>query len=360
MSKLFTPFQIGNLTLSNRIVVAPMCQYSAEHGYPTAWHAQHLGMLAQSGAGLVIVEATAVQENGRISPADLGLWSDDQQEHFTRLLADIRRYSPAKIGVQLAHAGRKASHAAPWEGGGDVDEKHGGWQTVAPSALAFGNARPPRAMSLDDIAQLKQDFVNAARRAEQAGYDMIELHAAHGYLLHQFLSPLSNQRNDQYGGSLENRLRLILEVFHEVSHAVSIPTGVRVSATDWVDGGWDLESTRALAIELEKLGCTYLHVSSGGLSPEQQITVSPNYQVPFARELKRSLKMPVMAVGLITEPEQAEAIVATGEADAIALARGILYDPRWPWHAAARLKATIEVAPQYRRSEPHQARGTMR
>lgn len=358
MSTLFTPFSIGDLELSNRIVVAPMCQYSAKDGCPTAWHAQHIGMLAQSGSGLIIIEATAVQQNGRISPADLGLWNDDQETHLTRLLAGIRQYSPAKMGIQLAHAGRKASTNVPWQGGGSLGVEQGGWQTVAPSALAFADAQVPKMLTLEDIALFKQDFVAAARRAERAGFDLIEIHAAHGYLLHQFLSPLSNQRDDVYGGSLDNRIRLTCEILQEVSSAVSIPVGVRVSATDWVEGGWDLESTRYLAKKLEALGCDYLHVSSGGLSPEQKIAVSPNYQVPFARELHQELTMPVIAVGLITEPEQAEAIVATGEADAIAIARTILYDPRWPWHAAVKLKASIQVSPQYLRCEPHYARGT--
>lgn len=357
MSQLFTPSKLGALTLDNRIVIAPMCQYSAEQGFPSGWHTMHLGNLAQSGAGLLILEATAVQPEGRISPKDLGIWNDEQAAELTKQVAHIRRYSPIKLGIQLAHAGRKASTAEPWNGGKDVAIADGGWQTVAPSALAYADSRQPQALTIEQIHQLRADFISAAERAEKAGFDLIELHAAHGYLLHQFLSPLSNQRSDDYGGSLENRMRLVLEVFADVREAVSIAVGVRISATDWVDGGWNEADSVVLSKQLEALGCDYIHVSSGGLSPEQKIPVGPNYQVPLASQIHESVSISTIAVGLITEAEQAEAIIATGQADFVALARGVLFDPRWPWHAAAKLGDTISVSPQYLRCEPHNLRG---
>lgn len=359
MSHLFSPVKIGSLELDNRIVIAPMCQYSAERGLPTDWHTLHLGNLALSGAGLLIIEATAVEPAGRISDRDLGLWNEEMTVALTGIIQTLRRYSPIKIGIQLGHAGRKASNAVPWLGGKAIAPDEGGWQTQAPSALAFGDHPVPQAMSLARIGEVKQAFVNTARRAVQAGVELIELHAAHGYLLHQFLSPLSNIRDDDYGGSLENRMRLLLEVFREVREAIGeqAAVGVRVSASDWVPGGWDLAQTQVLAQQLDALGCDYIHVSSGGLDAAQQIPVGPDYQVPFARQIRERVTMPVIAVGLITEPEQAEAIVATGQADMIALARGILYDPRWPWHAAAKLGATVSAAPQFLRCEPHNMRG---
>lgn len=357
MSHLFSQGQLGDLTLSNRIIIAPMCQYSAAEGAPTDWHSVHLGTLAQSGAGLLIIEATSVTPEGRISPWDLGIWSDELGDALQREVEKIRRWSPIKLGIQLGHAGRKASVDAPWKGGKALSGSEGGWETLAPSALAFSENPTPKAMSSEEIAQIKQAFVDGARRAQRAGFDLIELHAAHGYLLHQFLSPLSNQRTDNYGGSLENRMRLVLEIFDEVKAAVSLPVGVRISATDWTEGGWDIDGSIQLARALEGRGCAYIHVSSGGLSPAQQITISPNYQVPFAQQIQQQVAMPAIAVGLITEPEQAEAIIATRQAEFIALARGMLYDPRWPWHAAAKLGDKIAVAPQYQRSEPHHLRG---
>lgn len=359
MSQLFSPAKLGELTLENRIVVAPMCQYSAQWGFPTDWHMIHLGNLGLSGASLLILEATAVEPEGRISDKDLGIWDDEHAQALRPVVEAIRRYSPVKLGIQLGHAGRKASSNLPWLGGDELGAGQGGWQTVAPSALPFGDRHPPQALSLEHISEIKSAFVAAAKRAVASGFELIEVHAAHGYLLHQFLSPLSNQRDDNYGGSLENRLRLVLEIFSEIRAVIDkkIAVGVRISATDWVNGGWDTEQSIVLAKQLEILGCDYIHVSSGGLSPEQQIPVSPNYQVPLAQKVREAVKTPVMAVGLITEPEQAEAIIATGQADFIALARGILYDPRWPWHAAAKLGATIKVAPQYLRCEPHNLRG---
>lgn len=360
MSKLFESIQLGSLTLANRIVIAPMCQYSADEGKATSWHHAHLGQLSFSGAGLLILEATAVEKVGRISPQDLGLWNDETQSALAGLMTSLRANSEMPIGIQLGHAGRKASCYAPWQGGTHISSQQGGWQTIAPSALAFADGdQAPEAMDLEKIAQLKQAFVDSAKRADQLGFDLIELHGAHGYLLHQFLSPLANQRDDQYGGSLENRMRLLLEIFQEVRQVFAHhkPVGVRISASDWVAGGWDLEQSIVLAKALEKLGCSFIHVSSGGLSPQQKIAVGPNYQVPFAQGIKQAVAMPVIAVGLITEAEQAEAIIGTGQADMVALARGILYDPRWPWHAAAKLGAKVAAPKQYWRSEPHNVKG---
>lgn len=361
MSFLFTPLQLGSLSLSNRIVVAPMCQYSAESGRATDWHLMHLGNMALSGAGLLILEASAVEPEGRITYADLGLYNDDTEAALARTLKSVRRYSDMPIGIQLAHAGRKASSQRPWDGGAPIaPDQANGWQTVAPSAIPFHHDGPkPDALDQAGIERIIAGFVDSARRAVRLGMQLIELHGAHGYLLHQFLSPLSNQRDDRYGGSLENRMRLTLEVFESVREVVpaGIPVGVRISASDWIDGGWDLGQSVTLAQALEQLGCDYIHVSSGGLAPEQQIAVGPGYQVPFSETIRSAVKMPVMAVGLITEPEQAEAILADGKADAIALARGMLYDPRWPWHAAAKLGANVVAPPQYLRCEPHEYKG---
>ncbi len=361
MSHLFSPLALGPLSLSNRIVIAPMCQYSAEHGQASDWHTIHLGQLAQSGAGLMILEATAVEPRGRISYADLGLWDDATEAALRGVLAAVRRWSPMPLGIQLAHAGRKASTHRPWDGGGAIAPgQPNGWQTVAPSALAFAeHGTPPQALDLAGIDAIVAAFVASAQRAERLGFELIELHAAHGYLLHQFLSPLSNQREDAYGGSLENRMRLLLRVHAAVRAAVSasVAVGVRLSATDWVEGGWDVAQSVTLAQALQAQGCDYLHVSSGGLDRRQQIPLAAGYQVPQAEAIHRAVRMPVIAVGLITEPQHAEAILAEGQADAIALARGILYDPRWPWHAAAALGAKLKPSPQYLRCEPRAARG---
>ncbi|NYB32008.1 NADH:flavin oxidoreductase/NADH oxidase [Pantoea agglomerans] len=362
MSQLFSTVSLGELTLDNRIVIAPMCQYSAEAGNATAWHRIHLGQLAFSGAGLMIIEATAVEDIGRISPGDLGLWNDDNEAALKTVLEDVRRYSSIPVGIQLGHAGRKASCAVPWEGGKQIAPESGGWQTVAPSALSYSaDEVKPVAMNTDDLARVKQAFVDSALRAVRLGIQLIEVHAAHGYLLHQFLSPLSNQRSDEYGGSLENRMRFPLEVFKAVRDAVpaSVPVGVRISATDWVEGGWEINQSIAFSRELEALNSAYIHVSSGGLSEDQKISVGPNYQVPFARDIREQVSIPVIAVGLITEPQQAEDLLQQGEADLVALARGILYDPRWPWHAAAALDGKVQVPPQYLRSEPHDVKGIL-
>jgi 2,4-dienoyl-CoA reductase-like NADH-dependent reductase (Old Yellow Enzyme family) len=333
-----------------------MCQYSADEGRATGWHTIHLGNLALSGAGMLILEATAVNPRGRISYADLGLWDDATEAALAKALEPVRKYSQMLIGVQLAHAGRKASTQKPWEGGEPIAPgAPNGWRTLAPSSVPFhDNAPLPEAAGEKDLETIIADFVAAAVRADRLGLDAVEIHGAHGYLLHQFLSPLSNKRDDRYGGSLENRMRLLLEVFDAVRLAFpkNKAVGVRISATDWVEGGWDLEQSLVLAQELERRGCDYIHVSSGGNSLLQQIPVAPCFQVPLAQAVKKVVSMPVIAVGLITTAEQAETILAAGDADAVALARGILYDPRWPWHAAAELGASVCAAPQYLRSAP--------
>ncbi|MBV9656027.1 MAG: NADH:flavin oxidoreductase/NADH oxidase [Acetobacteraceae bacterium] len=356
-SALFEPIRLGGLDIPNRIVISPMCQYSAEEGRPTTWHLIHLGHLALSGAGLMILEATAVTPEGRITAGDLGLWSDQTEAALTRLLADIRRESAIPIGIQLAHAGRKASVHVPWESGAQVPLDEGGWVCVAPSPLPQAPAdRLPVPLDLPGLARIREAFGAAAKRAVRAGFELIELHFAHGYLLHQFLSPLSNQRQDQYGGSAENRTRFPLEVYDAVRAAVppQLPVGVRVSATDWAPAGLDLDTTIAFARALDKRGCAFMDVSSGGLTPVQQIPVGPGYQVEFAAAVKRATGMPTIAVGLITEARQAEEILVSGQADMIALARGILYDPRWPWHAAAELGAEVRAPKQYWRSQPRE------
>ena len=358
-SALFQPLAVGGLTLANRIVIAPMCQYSADgDGSATDWHLIHLGNLALSGAALLTIEATAVTPEGRISPDDLGLWSDANEAALGRVLETVRRWSDMPIGIQLGHAGRKASTHVPWAGGAQIPPgEPRGWQTVAPSAIPFeAGENPPEALDRDGLARIRDGFVQAAKRADRLGLDAIQLHGAHGYLLHQFLSPLSNQRDDAYGGSLENRMRFPLEVFEAVRAAFPAgkPVSMRVSATDWAEGGWDIEQTIAFAQALEARGCDAIHISSGGLTPAQRIPVGPSYQVPLARAVKRAVGMPVVAVGLITGFEQAEAIVGTGDADAVALARGMLYDPRWPWHAAAALGGRVKAPNQYLRCQPRQ------
>lgn len=356
-SQLFSPYSIGQLTLNNRIVIAPMCQYSADNGDATDWHMIHLGNMALSGAGLLIIEATAVSPEGRISPDDLGLWSDSNEAALKKVLTAIRQYSNIPIALQIAHAGRKASTQAPWNGGHFISQDQGGWQTVAPSAIAFNTKdTAPTALDNAGLKHVIDSFVATAKRAHRIGIDAIEVHAAHGYLLHQFLSPLSNQRTDQYGGSLENRMRFPLEVFNAVRKEIpsTIPVGIRISATDWVDGGWDLEQSIIFSNALRELGCDFIHVSSGGLSPLQSIPVAKNYQVEFAEKIRHAVQLPTIAVGLITEAQQAESIITEGRADMVALARGMLYDPRWPWHAAAELGAQVNAPKQYWRSQPRE------
>ena len=356
--KLFEPITVGALALANRIVIAPMCQYSAVDGAMTDWHLIHLGQLSHSGAALLTIEATAVLPAGRISYGDVGLWDDATEAAMAAVLTGVRRWSAMPIAIQLAHAGRKASTDLPWHGGRQIAPDHAhGWQTVAPSALPFNDAdHAPVAMTREQMDEVRDAFAAAARRAARLGIDAVQIHAAHGYLLHQFLSPLSNRRGDEYGGSFENRMRFPLEVFDAVRSAFPADRAVtvRLSGTDWVPGGWDIEQTVAFSQALQARGCSAIHVSSGGLHPAQAIPVGPGYQVPLARAVKQAVAIPVVAVGMITDFDHAEAIVATGDADLIAIARGILYDPHWPWHAAAHLGASVTAPPQYLRSQPRQ------
>lgn len=360
MTQLFTPHKLGQLTLANRIVIAPMCQYSAEDGNMTDWHLMHLGQLAFSGAGLLIIEASAVEAIGRITSADVGLYSDDNQAAMARVLKAVRTHSRMPIAIQLGHAGRKASSHVPWAGGQALKPSEGAWETVGPSALPQAPGDPePLALDAAGLTRVKEAFVASAKRAHALGFDAIELHGAHGYLLHQLMSPIANQRTDEYGGSVENRIRFPLEVYDAVRAAVpdSIPVGMRISATDWVDGGWEVEQSCVLAEALSARGCAFIHVSSGGVSPLQKIPLEPGYQVPMAERIKAVAgDMPVIAVGLITDPQQAEDIVAAGQADFIALARAMLFEPHWPWRAAMELGAQVEVPPQYWRSQPRTAK----
>jgi 2,4-dienoyl-CoA reductase-like NADH-dependent reductase (Old Yellow Enzyme family) len=355
MSALFSPFKLRSVVVPNRIVVSPMCQYSADRGEASAWHLIHLGSLALSGAGMLCIEATAVEPEGRITPACLGLWDQRTEGALQPVLAAVRRYSNIAVTMQLAHAGRKGSIRVPWEGGQLIPIAQGGWLPHAPSPLPFKEGEPaPLALDAAGLARVRRAFADAATRAARLGLDALEIHSAHGYLLHEFLSPIANQRTDQYGGALENRLRFPLEVFEAVRAAFPSdkPVGVRVSATDWVDGGWDLAQTIEYARELHKRGADWVDASSGGLSPLQKIPLAPGYQVPFAQAVKQASGINTIAIGLITEPQQAEDIVASGKADLIALARAMLYDPRWPWHAAAQLHASVTAPPQYWRSQP--------
>jgi 2,4-dienoyl-CoA reductase-like NADH-dependent reductase (Old Yellow Enzyme family) len=353
-SRLFSSYRMRGLDLANRLVVSPMCQYSADDGTATDWHMMHAGSLTNSGAGLFIVEATAVEREGRITHGCLGLYSDENERALNRVVAGARRYGTAKIGIQLAHAGRKASCKRPWEGKTLSDPLVADpWPTKSASALAIGPGwHTPSAMTLDDIAALKQMYVTATERAQRIGFDMIEIHAAHGYLINQFLSPISNKRTDRYGGSLENRMRLALEVFETIRRAwpEPKPIGVRISAIEWIEGGWSIEDSVVLARALKALGCDYIDCSSGGIDPAAKITVGPGYQVPFAARVRKEADIPTMAVGLITDPDQAEAILDEGQADLIAVARAFLDDPHWGWHAAYKLEAEVELPPQYRRS----------
>ncbi|MCA7926551.1 NADH:flavin oxidoreductase/NADH oxidase [Burkholderia cenocepacia] len=357
MTALFSPFTLRGVTLPNRIVISPMCQYSAERGEATDWHMIHLGHLALSGAGLLCIEATAVEPDGRITHGDLGLWDDVTEAALKPVLAAIRKHSPIRVAMQLSHAGRKASSAAPWEGGQLVPVADGGWLPHGPSAVPHKDGEtPPLALDAAGLNRIREAFAASARRAARLGIDAIEVHAAHGYLLHQFLSPLANRRTDEYGGSRENRMRFPLEIFEIVRAAFpeDRPVGVRVSATDWVEGGWELDDTIAFAHELKRRGCDWIDVSSGGVSPLQKIPLSPGYQVPFAQAVKRAVGMPTIAVGLINEPAHANRLIEAGDADLVAMARAMLYDPRWPWHAAAELGAQVTAPPQYWRSQPRE------
>lgn len=351
---LFTPLSQRSLTLRNRIVVSPMCQYSAEDGVPNQWHFVHLGSRAVGGAALVISEATAVEARGRISPADTGLWNDGQAQAWAPITHFIRE-AGAVAGVQLAHAGRKASVAAPWNGGGPAAPADGGWRPViAPSALAFdADSIEPQAMSLADIDALVQAFAAAAQRALDAGFELAEIHGAHGYLLHEFLSPLSNRRDDDYGGSFANRIRLLRRVIAAVRSVwpERLPLWLRISATDWAaEGGWDLEQSCALVEAIRGEGVDLIDVSSGGTLPKAEIPVGPGFQTPFAAEIRRRCGVATGAVGMITAPAQADHIVRTAQADVVLLARELLRDPYWPRRAAAELRQKIEAPVQYQRA----------
>lgn len=357
MSALFAPIALRSLALPNRIAVSPMCQYSAEEGRANEWHMIHIGSLALSGAAMFCIEATAVERDGRITPGCLGLWDDATEAALVPILAAVRRHSPIAVAMQISHAGRKGSSHVPWKGGQLIPVAEGGWPTEAPSAVAHkpGEALP-HALDAAGLERIREAFVATATRAARLGIDALELHAAHGYLLHQFLSPLANRRTDDYGGPLENRLRYPLEVFDAVRAAFPAekPVGVKVSATDWVEGGWDLAQTIAFARALKARGVDWITASSGGVSPQQKIALGPGYQVPFAAAIKAATGITTAAVGLITDARQAEDIVASGKADMVTLARAMLYDPRWGWHAAAELGATVAAPPQYWRSPPHE------
>lgn len=352
MSKLFESLTLRDLTFRNRVWVSPMCQYSSEDGMPTDWHLVHLGSRAVGGAGLVMMEATAVSPEGRISPHDAGIWSEAHAQAYQRI-AHFLQAQGAVAAIQLAHAGRKASTARPWEGGKKVEVQNGGWDVIGPSTLAFADTYPqPRAMTNADLERVTHDFVTAATRSLEAGFQVIELHMAHGYLLHEFLSPLSNLRRDDYGGSLENRMRLPLAIAREVRAVVPdrLPVFVRISATDWADGGWDLAQSIEFCWQLKKLGIDLIDVSSGGNVQRAQIPVAPNYQVPFAKEIRAQVGIATGAVGLITEPKQAEEILQNGQADAIFIAREFLRDPYFPFRAAQELNAPADIPNQYKRA----------
>lgn len=351
VSHLFEPLKLRSLPIRNRAWVSPMCQYSATDGVPTDWHLVHLGQFATGGAGLVLAEATAVTPEGRISAGDTGLWNDEQVAAWRRITGFVRAQGAA-AGVQLAHAGRKASSAAPWDGGRGIPVAEGGWETVSSTATPFGEAPAPRALDTDEVAALPARFAEAAGRADEAGFDVIELHFAHGYLVHQFLSPLVNDRTDRYGGSFENRARLAMEIADAV-RAVwqqDRPLFARISATDWVDGGWTGDDSVRLAGLLAERGVDLIDASTGGAVPDATIPVSSGYQVRFARQIRSETDVATGAVGLITSPEQAEEIISSGSADAVLLARELLRDPHWVLHAADKLRADDLWPHQYQRA----------
>ena len=354
-STLFSPIRLADLDLPNRIAVAPMCQYSAADGVATDWHITHLGMLANSGAGLVVVEATHVERRGRITHGCLGLYSDECEAALGRVITHCKRIGTAKMGVQLAHAGRKASSQRPWEGAKALPPAEDPWPTVAPSALPFGPGwHTPAAMTEEDMEHVRNSFVQAARRAVRIGFDLVELHLAHGYLLHSFVSPLSNKRNDQWGGSLDGRMRFPLEVARAVRAVVprSVPLGARITGTDWVDGGLTGDDAVALTKGLKAAGLDFVDVSSGNITPESRPPNEPSYNVPIADQVRRQAGLPVRVVGLIAGAKQAEAIVAEGKADMVAMARAFLDDPHWAWRAAQALGAEVARPLQYARSAP--------
>jgi 2,4-dienoyl-CoA reductase-like NADH-dependent reductase (Old Yellow Enzyme family) len=348
MPALFDPITLRHLEIRNRIWVSPMCQYSAEEGLATAWHDAHIGSLATGGTGLIMMEATGVVPEGRISTKCLGLWNDQQGERLEGIVS-FAHSQGAKIGIQLAHAGRKGSCQPPWSAEPMAKIGEGGWECVAPSAIAFGGKYPtPRALEISEISELVKSFASAAARAVNSGFDVIEIHAAHGYLFHQFLSPISNIRSDQYGGAFENRIRFLLETTNAIRKVIpdEMPLFVRISASDWLDGGWSIEDSIKLARELKNLGVDLIDVSSGGTSAGAPVPVGPGYQVPFATRIRNEAQIPTAAVGLITEPMQANQIIVDGLADAVMMGREFLRNPRWPLFAAAELGAEVNWPPQ--------------
>src|SRR5436190_1693490 len=354
-SALFSPIKLAGLDLANRIVVAPMCQYSADDGVPSPWHTTHLGMLANSGAALVVVEATGVERRGRITHGCTGIYSDSCEDAFARVIAHCKRIGTAKFGIQLAHAGRKASSARPWEGGLGLKNGQDPWSTIGPSAVAPGAAWPePRAMDEADMAQVREAFVDAAKRALRAGFDMIELHMAHGYLMHSFVSPISNKRNDAYGGALEGRMKFPLEVLRAVRAVVpkGYPLGARISGTDWMDGGLTGDDSVAWVKAMKQAGLDFVDISSGGVTAEVRTPTKPGYNVPIAEQIRRETGIATRAVGLIATAQQAEAIVKDGKADMIALGRAMLEDPHWAWAAAKELGGEVARPNQYLRAAP--------
>lgn len=352
MPHLFEPLNQRSVTFGNRIAVSPMCQYSSENGFANDWHLIHLVSRAVGGAGLVITEAAAVEPPGRITPQDLGIWEDAHIEMLARIVESLHRHGSV-AGIQLAHAGRKASTATPWDGGGVLLESEGGWTAIAPSAIPFESESPtPKALSIEEIQNLIESFVNAARRSLEAGFDVIEIHSAHGYLLHEFLSPLSNQRTDEYGGSFENRIRFLCEVVQGVRNILpdQTPLWVRISATDWVSNGWDIEQSITLCSKLKSLGVDLIDCSSGGIVPGEKIPVGAGYQTSFSDRIRREAKIATGAVGMITAPEQADHIIRTGQADIVLIGREMLRDPYWARRAAKQLRQSLSVPIQYDRA----------
>jgi 2,4-dienoyl-CoA reductase-like NADH-dependent reductase (Old Yellow Enzyme family) len=331
-----------------------MCQYISQDGTPNDWHLMHLGQFSMGAAGLVMTEMTNVSPEGRISAKCSGMWSDENEAGWKRIFDFCKTYGVTAMGMQIAHAGRKASTHPPALGGAPLKPEEGAWETVAPSAIPFGDWPAPRAATAEDLAKIKADHVQAVERCERIGFDLIEMHGGHGYLIHQFLSPLSNQREDEYGGSLENRIRFPLEVFGAMraKWPADKPMGIRLSATDWVEGGWTPDEAVVFARELKKLGCDYIDVTSAGLDPRQEIPLSAGYQVPFSEQVRNEADITTMSVGLIGDPHQAEEIISSGKADFVVLGRGMLYDPRWAWHAAEELGAETAYAPKYMMAHP--------
>ena len=356
-SLLFSPLELRSLTLNNRIAVSSMCQYCAENGSAIDWHLMHLGQFSMGAAGLVMTEATAVSAAGRITPKCLGLYSDENEAALKRVIDFCRTFGVTPMGIQLAHAGRKGSAQIPSAGGQSLAADENPWTTAAPSALPFGpDWHVPQVLNREGLAAVKAEFAVATERAIRVGFDLVELHSAHGYLLHQFLSPISNQRTDEYGGKLENRMRFPLEVFEAVRAAwpKDKPLGIRISATDWIDGGWTLDESVSFARELKALGCDFIDVSSGALDPRQKIPLGPGYQVEFSAQIRAQAEITTWTVGMITKAPQAEDIIASGKADMVALGRGMMYDPRWAWHAAEELGVDTEYSKMYARCEPSQ------